>query len=118
VHGKLTVAHASSCAAVEKAQLAGVDIVTHVPLDHALDSAAAARMAADGRVLVPTLSMMEGIVEQSAPPGARYDAARASVTVLYQAGVPILAGTDANADQPRLVRRSRARTRITTKGAP
>jgi imidazolonepropionase-like amidohydrolase len=41
--------------------------------------------------------MMEGIALQSAPPGADYAAARASVTTHYRAGVPILAGTDANA---------------------
>ena len=60
--------------------------------------AAAAGAVAAGTVLIPTLAMMEGIVRQSAPPGRDYAAARASVTVMYQAGVPILAGTDANAE--------------------
>ncbi len=96
-HAKLIVAHASSYAAAEMAQQAGVDVLTHVPLDRALDPAAADRMLAYARVLIPTLSMMEGVIEQSAPPGARYEAARESVTTLYRAGVPILAGTDANA---------------------
>jgi|CZKT01.1.fsa_nt_gi imidazolonepropionase-like amidohydrolase len=96
-HGKLTVAHVSSYAAAEMAQRARVDVLTHVPLDRALDETGAARMAADGRILVPTLAMMEGIALQSAPPGADYAAARASVTTHYRAGVPILAGTDANA---------------------
>ncbi|HEY6479702.1 MAG TPA: amidohydrolase family protein [Streptosporangiaceae bacterium] len=97
-HGKLSVAHASSCAAVAMAQRARVSVLTHVPLDKALDQAAADRAVADGTVVIPTLAMMEGIVRQSAPPGRDYAAARASVTVLYQAGVPILAGTDANAE--------------------
>jgi imidazolonepropionase-like amidohydrolase len=96
-HGLLAVAHAASQAAVEMAQRAHVDVLTHVPLDLALGQAAAALAVADGRIIIPTLAMMEGIVEQSAPPGADYDAARASVTALYQAGVPVLAGTDANA---------------------
>jgi imidazolonepropionase-like amidohydrolase len=95
-HGKLTVAHASSYESVEMAQLARVNVLTHVPLDKALDETAAARAIADGRILIPTLTMMEGVVAQSAPPGADYDAARQSVTVMYRAGVPILAGTDAN----------------------
>ena len=96
-HGKLSVAHASSQAAVEMAQRAGVSVLTHVPLDQALDKAAAADAVAAGRVLIPTLAMMEGIVQQSAP-DRDYAAARASVTVMYRAGVPILAGTDANAE--------------------
>jgi len=96
-HNKLTVAHASSYLAVQLAQRARVNVLTHVPLDQALDEAAAATAIADGRILIPTLAMMEGVVAQSAPPGADYAAARQSVTVMYRAGVPILAGTDANA---------------------
>jgi imidazolonepropionase-like amidohydrolase len=98
-HGKLVVAHASSVEAVRKAQLAGADILTHAPLDQALDAAAAAEMAAAGRVVVPTLTMMATLVANLAPPGADYANARASVTVMHRAGVPVLAGTDAN-DSP------------------
>jgi imidazolonepropionase-like amidohydrolase len=97
--GKLVVAHASSAASVAKAQAAGADILTHAPLDQVLGSAAADRAAAAGRVVVPTLTMMETIVANIAPPGADYANARASVAVLHQAGVPVLAGTDAN-DSP------------------
>lgn len=94
--GKIVVAHASSAGSVAKAQAAGADILTHAPLDQALAPAAAAEAAACGRVAVPTLTMMEGIVASIAPPGADYANARASVAVLHEAGVPILAGTDAN----------------------
>jgi imidazolonepropionase-like amidohydrolase len=52
-HGKQAVAHASSSAAVAKAQHAGVDVLTHVPLDRALDEAEAAQMAAGGRSSSP-----------------------------------------------------------------
>ena len=97
-YGQLTVAHASSYEAVQMAQRARVSVLTHVPLDQALDEAAAADAVAADRILIPTLAMMEGIVQQSAPPGRDYAAARASVTVMYRAGVPILAGTDANAE--------------------
>ena len=95
-HGKLTVAHASSYEAVEMAQRARVNVLTHVPLDKALDETAAARAIADGRILVPTLTMMEGAAAQFPQPGRDYDASRQSVAVMYRAGVPILAGTDAN----------------------
>jgi imidazolonepropionase-like amidohydrolase len=95
-HGLLTVAHASSYAAVEMAQRAGIDVLTHVPMDRAVDDTDAARASVAGRIVIPTLTMMEGIIAQSAPPGADYGAARASVAAMYRAGVPILAGTDAN----------------------
>ncbi|HEV2638844.1 MAG TPA: amidohydrolase family protein [Actinocrinis sp.] len=96
-HGKTVVAHASSYLSVQLALDAGVDVLTHVPLDRALDQEIARRAAAEGRIVIPTLAMMEGIVEQSAPPGATYAASRQSVAELHRAGVPILAGTDANA---------------------
>jgi imidazolonepropionase-like amidohydrolase len=95
-HGKLVVAHASAVAAVAKAQRAGADILTHAPLDEPLGADLVAAAAAAGQVVVPTLTMMERIVQQLAPPGAAYPNARASVAALHQAGVAILAGTDAN----------------------
>jgi imidazolonepropionase-like amidohydrolase len=98
--GKLVVAHASSVDSVAMAQAAGADILTHAPIDRALDAAAAAQAAAAGRVVVPTLTMMEAIVAKVAPPGADYAHARASVAELHQAGVPILAGTDAHGASP------------------
>jgi imidazolonepropionase-like amidohydrolase len=94
--GKLVVAHASSAGSVAKAQAAGADILTHAPLDQPLDRAAVAQIAAAGRTVVPTLTMMEAIVSHVAPPGADFGNATASVSVLHEAGVPILAGTDAN----------------------
>jgi imidazolonepropionase-like amidohydrolase len=95
-HGRLSVAHAASYQAAEKAQRARVSVLTHVPLDRALDEAASDRARADDRILIPTLVMMEGLARAAVRPGMDYGAARASVTVMYRAGVPILAGTDAN----------------------
>jgi imidazolonepropionase-like amidohydrolase len=98
-HGKLVVAHASSVESVAKAQAAGADVLTHAPRDGVLDAGGVARATAAGRVVVPTLAMMEAIVANLAPPDADYANSRASVTALHEAGVPILAGTDAN-DSP------------------
>jgi imidazolonepropionase-like amidohydrolase len=95
-YGRLSVAHAASYQAVEKAQRARVSVLTHVPLDRPLDEAASARARADDRILIPTLVMMEGLARAAVRPGMDYGAARASVTVMYRAGVPVLAGTDAN----------------------
>jgi imidazolonepropionase-like amidohydrolase len=106
-HGKRTVAHAASRAALDMALHAGVDMVTHVPLDRRLTESTAARILAQKCVSIPTLTMMRGIVDRSAAAaasqpkgvaaGLNYEAARGSVAELHRAGVPVLAGTDANA---------------------
>lgn len=93
-YGKLVVAHAVTAGAYAMAIEAGADVLTHVPLDQALDETAVARMARHGRIVVPTLTMMERMTRVGA--GSGYDQARASVNALYHAGVPVLAGTDAN----------------------
>ncbi|MFI0938484.1 amidohydrolase family protein [Streptomyces sp. NPDC021020] len=93
--GKAVMAHAAYAATVAEALDAGVDMVHHVPLDTALDQAAAARYAARGTVAVPTLTMMEGFGVLGIP-GLSYAAAESSVAALHRAGVRILAGTDAN----------------------
>jgi imidazolonepropionase-like amidohydrolase len=94
--GKQVVAHASAVESVRKAQAAGADILTHAPLDGTLTAEAAAEAASAGRVAVPTLAMMEGLVRNLGLPGMDYACARDSVAALHAAGVPILAGTDAN----------------------
>ena len=93
------VAHASRWDAVVMAQVAGVDILTHAPLDRPIDSAQAAALVAAKTIIVPTLTMMEGLVEglkRAGLPGPVYAPARASVAAVHVAGMPILAGTDAN----------------------
>lgn len=94
--GKLVVAHATASGAYTMAQEAGADVITHVPLDRALDDEAMNRMAADGRIAVPTLSMMEAMSERMDGTRSGYGQARAGVAALHRAGVPILAGTDAD----------------------
>jgi imidazolonepropionase-like amidohydrolase len=106
-HGKLTVAHAASTAALDMALLAGADMITHAPLDRPLAESTTARILAQGCVIIPTLTMMKGVVDRftaaaaSQPAGVAagpsYESARGSVAELHRAGVPILAGTDANA---------------------
>jgi imidazolonepropionase-like amidohydrolase len=99
-HGKLTVAHAVSTAALDMALRAGADMITHVPLDRRLTESTAARVLAQKCVSIPTLTMMKGIVDRFAAAtaaGPSYESARGSVAELHRAGVPILAGTDANA---------------------
>jgi imidazolonepropionase-like amidohydrolase len=97
--GRQVVAHASRSDAVAMARAAGVDVLTHAPLDRPIDATAATEIAAAGTIVVPTLTMMKGIVERlaaSGAPGPSYDAARNSVANLHAAGAIIVAGTDAN----------------------
>jgi len=86
--GRLVVGHALSYEAAELAQAAGVDALTHTPLDRPLDRTAADRMAAAGRILIPTLTIMEAMTAPSVPPemlaewatpDASFDSALASV---------------------------------------
>jgi imidazolonepropionase-like amidohydrolase len=121
---KLVIAHASAFIPFAMAQDAKVDVITHAPRDKALDNEACSRMVAENRISVPTLVMMEVV---SKPPtwgaitrllarptlllaiirakrqnphggGQKYENSRDSVTALYRAGVPILAGTDAHTE--------------------
>jgi imidazolonepropionase-like amidohydrolase len=88
-HGKLVIAHTASYGPAVRAIAAGVDAITHVPLDRPLDQGGVP-------FAIPTLAMMEAIVQRGARPGTDYATARTSVTALHEACVPILAGTDAN----------------------
>lgn len=97
--GLKIVAHASSADAVAMGLAAGVDVLTHVPLDRAIDDTQAAAIAARGSVVVPTLTMMKGIAQRlsnGSSTGPSYEPARESVRALHAAGATILAGTDAN----------------------
>jgi imidazolonepropionase-like amidohydrolase len=96
-HGLRTIAHAATRDAVLLAEAAGVDVLTHAPIDRPLDDSAVQRTRSSGEVVVPTLTMMEAIVQRLngiAP--VSYDVARDTVGQWHRAGVTILAGTDAN----------------------
>ncbi|GAA3593423.1 amidohydrolase family protein [Kribbella ginsengisoli] len=94
--GLRTIAHATSLGAYDLAIAIGVDIVTHVPPGEVLRPEQVEAIAAAGQVVVPTLTMAESISKLR---GTRLEDALETVSALHEAGVPILAGTDAN-DQP------------------
>lgn len=94
--GRMVVAHASNTGAVAMAQAAGVDVLTHAPLDAALGEAAVGDVVRSHRTSVPTLVMMEGVAANAPVPGLDYRHARDSVAALHRAQVPIVLGTDAN----------------------
>ncbi|WP_414942684.1 amidohydrolase family protein [Amycolatopsis sp. cmx-11-51] len=93
--GVLVVAHAASHGAFALAVELGADIVTHVPLGAPLTPELIAAMAREGTASVPTLTMMRTLADNDGTPQALAGAST-SVLALHAAGVPVLAGTDAN----------------------
>ncbi|MTD52594.1 amidohydrolase family protein [Amycolatopsis pithecellobii] len=93
--GALVVAHAASPGAFTLATDIGVDVITHVPLGAPLDAQAVAAVVGNRAVSVPTLTMMKAIADNVGKPEA-LAGALATVAALHAAGVPVLAGTDAN----------------------
>ncbi|TCL83650.1 MULTISPECIES: amidohydrolase family protein [unclassified Rathayibacter] len=96
--GWTTVAHVVTANAFSRGLDAGVDVLTHAPLDRPLPEETAARMLAQGTIASPTLVMMQ--VMARARLGDRADSAIGnaveSVRRMHAAGVRIVAGTDAN----------------------
>lgn len=96
------VAHISTKSALELAQAAGVDVVTHAPLDADIGPETAAAFVSHGTVSAPTLIMMKSVVENEESGGAdrvgsrEFRHALHSVSMLHAAGVQIIAGTDSN----------------------
>ncbi|KFX89422.1 hypothetical protein V490_07023 [Pseudogymnoascus sp. VKM F-3557] len=94
--GKQVVLHTSSYIAYEQGLLAGVDQIHHSTLDKAVDERLIKMFKARNTIVCPTLTMMRAIVQQDPSENGSYSAAAETVTRLHKAGVPILAGTDAN----------------------
>lgn len=97
-HGLATVVHAASVGAYAVAVESGARFVTHMPVMGRIRAGDVAVLAAGDRVVVPTAVMMAGVIAggRSGDRGTVEDAL-ASVAAMHAAGVPILAGTDANA---------------------
>ncbi|MER5268365.1 amidohydrolase family protein [Actinosynnema sp. NPDC002837] len=107
-NGLLTIAHAITAREVAIALDAGVDGLAHVFADAGPDDPVgydlAARVATQGVFVVTTLAYFEAITGQAgaadhALPGCAENAVHAA-RILHQAGVPLLAGTDANPFAP------------------
>jgi imidazolonepropionase-like amidohydrolase len=70
-----------------------VDFITHAPLDGVMSEEDIQRMVENKRISIPTLTMMKGVSQAKK---LDFDNARKTVAALHFAGVPVLAGTDAN----------------------
>jgi imidazolonepropionase-like amidohydrolase len=96
--GLVVVAHVNSVAGMGEAVSAGIDVVAHVPVDGELDQALAERIAAAGIAVGPTLATAENFLGASGRRGPGmppYSRAEQNVRRLVDAGVTILAGSDA-----------------------
>jgi imidazolonepropionase-like amidohydrolase len=98
--GLQTIAHAASTAAYQIAIDAGVDVLTHAPLNADLSGGQIQAIVSRGIKVIPTLTMMDGIAGKVGMPtsgdGPGYRHAEAAVGAMHTAGIPVIAGTDAN----------------------
>jgi imidazolonepropionase-like amidohydrolase len=96
---KLTVAHVTTPQSYQTALDAGVDVLTHTPFEP-LPKSILDTMAARRTLVIPTIVMMQGIESRikTMNPAAPIDLQNVftSVARMHEAGITILAGTDAN----------------------
>jgi imidazolonepropionase-like amidohydrolase len=103
-HNMRTVCHIGSFQALQQAITARVEQIHHSTLDNSTTDAMVAQMLYQDQISVPTLSIMRAIANEGprASGGYNFSAAVETVSKFHKAGIPILAGTDANL-QPGLV---------------
>lgn len=96
--GLLTVAHVVTAAAFDRGLDACVDILTHAPLDKPLSERTLERMLEQKTIVAPTLVMMNVMARARLGEHAEgaFGNALESVRGMHGAGIPIIAGTDAN----------------------
>jgi imidazolonepropionase-like amidohydrolase len=109
--GLATVAHVVSADTMTTAVRAGADVVTHTALTSDLGPQFRALLGERAVVIIPTLTMMQGVVHAIGGkllmralspfvPAVRlnYRHAKSTVAAFHQAGAAVLAGTDSNDD--------------------
>ena len=92
---KSVVCHAAACETVRQGLKARAHQLHHSPLDGTFSEDDIQLYKSLGTINCPTLSIMQGFAKLGRP-GRDYAHARDNVTLLHKAGIPILAGTDAN----------------------
>lgn len=97
-HDLLVATHAVSVPTLQMAIDAKTDIFIHVPLEADIPAAMVGQMAAMKAVVVPTLIMMKGFADSPIFGYKKedYKHAERNMRLLRDAGVPVLAGSDAN----------------------
>lgn len=90
--GLKTVVHAVTVGAYTIAVRSGAEFITHTPLNGVPRPEDIAAMKTAEQIAIPTLTMMEGVLYGRAP----LTSVLTGTGNLHQAGIQILAGTDAN----------------------
>ncbi|MCJ1327990.1 hypothetical protein MMC10_004665 [Thelotrema lepadinum] len=94
---KLVVCHAPGHEPARQGLKAGAHQLHHSPLDGTFSQDDIELYKNLGTINCPTLSIMQLFAKMGPPrPGRSYANARDNVALLHKAGIPILAGTDAN----------------------
>ncbi|PVH68747.1 amidohydrolase, partial [Cadophora sp. DSE1049] len=95
--GLQVIGHATSQALYAQAARTGIDIITHAPIDKALDTAGLNSIITNKMKVVPTLLMMQSTINNTGAPYFLYTSNVAGSTkALLDNGVQIAAGTDSN----------------------
>ena len=94
--GMLVMAHADGgyLPSFQQAIDSGADNIQHITTSTPITAAMAQAMRKNGQISTPTLSISQSFIQSH--PTWNYSSAQQGVTLLYNASVPILAGTDAN----------------------
>lgn len=97
-HGMKVVAHATELGTYKQAVEANVDIILHLPMKEELNDNFASEIARKGIYVVPTLVMMQAFIKnkRNGYKEEHFKNALKQVKTLYDNGVKILVGTDAN----------------------
>lgn len=100
-HGKITFAHAATLSTFHMATEANVDVITHIPLVAPIPQSMIEELKAKGTIAVPTMVMMkemEAVLKEKMPhlQILDFNHVKTSVKSFLKAGLPVIAGTDAN----------------------
>ena len=98
--GMFVVLHTSSYQSYEEGLIAGVDQIHHSTLDTPIDGRLLAMFKGKNapKVVCPTLTMMRAITQKEPSSNSSYLSAAETVSRLYKAGIPLIAGTDSNSN--------------------
>jgi imidazolonepropionase-like amidohydrolase len=101
--GRVSTTHATTLAAYSQAIKSLTDSIQHTPQDAVITADMVRMILQQGQFVTPTLNVVQYIKNvPGAPANYTFEHAAESATALYNAGVPILVGTDSfvNADNP------------------